>query len=94
MENGKSSESTYKHKSGYTKRKLKIERELQAAKTNPKQSKLNFSTKTSESFIKDDQYNENKIETNHLSNQFILSSNLHLDDRHDIMESDDDFNQN
>jgi len=28
MENKKCSESNYKHKSGYTKRKLKLEREL------------------------------------------------------------------
>lgn len=40
---------------------VKLERELQAAKTNPKQSKLNFSSKISESFIKDDHYNEDKI---------------------------------
>jgi len=106
MENEKSTESNYKHKSGYTKRKLKLERELQAAKTNPKQSKLNFSSKISESFIKDNQYNEDKIETDQSSKKCIVSSNLHLDNGQDIInspskndavkfsiETDDDFSQ-
>ena len=73
MENEKNSESTYKHKSGYTKRKLKLERELQAAKTDPKQSKLNFNITISECFnnnkLKNDECNEDKIETNYSSDQ-------------------------
>ena len=87
---------------------MKSERELQAAKTNLKQSKLNFSSKISESFIKADQYNEDKIETDHSSKKCILSSNLHLDkdNGQDIInsplkndavklsvETDDDFSQ-
>jgi len=87
MENEKSSKSNYKHKSGYTKRKLKLERELQAAKTNPKQSKLNFSSKISESFIKDNQYNEDKIETDQSSKKCIVSSNLHSNNGQDIINS-------
>lgn len=51
METKKSCESTCKHKTGCTKRKLKLESELQAAKTNPKQAKLNFSTNILESFV-------------------------------------------
>lgn len=45
MDNTKSIESTYKHKSGYFKCKLKSEKELQFAKSNPKQTKLNFGSK-------------------------------------------------
>jgi len=85
MENEKRSESNYNHKSGYIKLKLKLERELQAAKINPKQSKLNLSPKMSESFIKDDQYNDDKIETDQSSKKCIVSSNLYSDNRQDII---------
>ncbi|KAL4147901.1 hypothetical protein QTP88_002228 [Uroleucon formosanum] len=106
MENEKSGDSNYKHKSGYTKRKWKLDRELKAAKTNLKQSKLKFSSKISDSFIKDDQHNEDKIETDHSFTKYIVSSNLHLDNGQDIInspskndalklsiETDDDFSQ-
>lgn len=61
MDNIKSKES-YKHKSGYFKRKLKSEKVLQLAKSNPKQSKLNFSTQINNQ-VKDCKTNDDRCGT-------------------------------
>lgn len=70
----------YKHKSGSNKRKLQSERELQAAKNNPNQTKLNFKTKilkcTNDYDIYQKKLDEEKKETLSLPDFQEISINL------------------